>query len=147
MRVVLDTNILVSALMSRDNACRRILRMAFEGNLEPLVGNALFCEYEAVLKRDELFDGRCPFDEDRRMAFLDDVASVCRWVEIRYLWRPNLRDEGDNHLMELAVAGQARAIVTQNIRDFRRTELLMPEIDILHPLQVLEGGEKKQWRH
>ena len=33
--------------------------------------------------------------------------SLCEWVPVYYLWRPNLRDEGDNHLIELAVAGRA----------------------------------------
>jgi len=37
---------------------------------------------------------------------------------IYFLWRPNLRDEADNHLVELAVAGGAQAVVTRNKRDF-----------------------------
>jgi hypothetical protein len=33
--------------------------------------------------------------------------SVCHWCEIYYLWRPNLADEADNHVLELAVAAAA----------------------------------------
>lgn len=40
------------------------------------------------------------------------IRSVSQWVKIYYGWRPNLPDEGGNHLFELAVAGSADEIVT-----------------------------------
>jgi predicted nucleic acid-binding protein len=49
-----------------------------------------------------------------RDELLDIFLSVCRWTRIYYGWRPNLPDEADNHLVELAVAGSARAIVTRS---------------------------------
>lgn len=58
--------------------------------------------------------------------------SVCKWVRIFYLWRPNLRDEADNHLVELAIAGNAQIIVTRNVNDFRRSQLLFPQLKILN---------------
>ena len=60
-------------------------------------------------------------------------ASRCRWVRVYYLWRPNLPDEADNHLIELAVAGGAEVIVTHNQRDFSRTELRFPGLRVLTP--------------
>jgi len=51
------------------------------------------------------------------------LAAGGRWIKIFYGWRPNLRDEGDNHFVELAIAGGAEAIVTYNIRDFRLADL------------------------
>ena len=55
-------------------------------------------------------------------------------------WRPNLRDESDNHLVELAVAGGAEAIVTRNVRDFRvGADLRFPQIRIVTPVQFLRG--------
>ena len=60
-------------------------------------------------------------------------ASRCRWVRVRYLWRPNLPDEADNHVVELAVAGGAEAIVTFNRRDFDRAELHFPGLQIVTP--------------
>lgn len=41
----------------------------------------------------------------------DGLMIRCRWVEVFYAWRPNLPDEADNHLIELAEAARADAIV------------------------------------
>jgi len=49
-----------------------------------------------------------------------------------------LRDEGDNHLIELAVAGGAAAIITKNARDFASAELHFPGLRILLPEAVLQ---------
>ena len=55
-----------------------------------------------------------------------------------YGWRPNLPDEGDNHLIELALAGGALAIVTHNLRDLRNGELQLGRLRVLTPAQCLE---------
>ncbi|NCS04788.1 MAG: PIN domain-containing protein [Microcystis aeruginosa G13-07] len=62
-----------------------------------------------------------------------------RGCQIYYLWRPNLKDEADNHLVELAIAGSAGIIVTNNIRDFHNTELLFPELSILKPENLIQS--------
>lgn len=53
-------------------------------------------------------------------------------------WRPNLLDEDDNHLIELAIAGHAQAVVTHNVRDLTRGELVWPHLRVLTPAQFLE---------
>lgn len=57
--------------------------------------------------------------------------------EVYCLWRPNLSDEGDNHLIELAIAGAAETIVTNNLGDLGRGELRFPRLQILTPRQFL----------
>jgi predicted nucleic acid-binding protein len=101
------------------------------------MGTALFAEYESLLSRSELFE-RCRLDPAERESILNGLLSVCRWTSIYYGWRPNLRDEGDNHLIELAVAGGAEAIVTNNIRDLRSGELHFPGLRILQPADLLK---------
>lgn len=59
-------------------------------------------------------------------------------MTIYYGWRPNLRDEEDNHLIELAVAGRASAIITKNARDFRSAELHFSGLKILLPEEALK---------
>ncbi len=58
--------------------------------------------------------------------------------EVDYAWRPNLPDEGDNHLIELAIAGGATAIVTHNVGDLRGGELHLARLGILTPAQLLQ---------
>ena len=62
-------------------------------------------------------------------------------MRVYYLWRPNLPDEGDNHLVELAIAGGADTIVTNNVRDVRRGELTFPSLRILTPSEFLKDHE------
>ncbi len=69
----------------------------------------------------------------------DGLLSRCRWVEVFYAWRPNLPDEADNHLIELAVAAQAEVIVTRNLRDVARGELKFPSLRVMTPEQCLEA--------
>ena len=93
-------------------------------------------EYEAVLARGEVFI-RSRLSASDREELLDAFLAQCAWVRIFYGWRPNLPDEGDNHLMELAIAGGAGAIVTRNLRDLTRAELLFPGLAILNPEDFL----------
>lgn len=57
---------------------------------------------------------------------LNIFLASCTWTRIYFGWRPNLRDEADNHLVELAVAGGAGYIVTRNVRDLVSMELKFP---------------------
>lgn len=129
MKVVVDTNIFISAIMSADGAARQALRLCLDGTLRPLMSNALAAEYEDVSSRPELFD-KSMIAREVREELLDAFMSSCMWVTIYYLWRPNSRDEADNHVIELAVAGAAEVIVTTNKRDFKAAELLFPKLGI-----------------
>lgn len=88
------------------------------------------------MARDEIFI-RSNLSAIERNEVLDALLSVSQWVRIFYLWRPNLKDEGDNHLIELAVAGNAKIIVSHNQKDFRQNELNFG-IQILTPEQLLQ---------
>lgn len=133
-RIILDTNVLVSALTSAEGASRQVLRRVLQGHWQPLISLALFLEYESVLSRPQV-QARCPLPPVQREALIDAFASRCQMVELHYLWRPNLQDEADNHVFELAVAAQNAPILTWNLRDFASAELRFPEVRVLTPAQ------------
>lgn len=54
-------------------------------------------------------------------SFLDAVISLVEPVDIWFLWRPQLRDPGDELVLEAAANGRANAIVTFNQRHFEQT--------------------------
>ena len=136
MRVVVDTNVLVAAVSSPDGASREVLRRCLRGRCEPLMGQALFAEHESVLSRPDIFV-RSPISAEERDTLWAAFASRWQWVRVYYLWRPNLPDEADNHVIELAVAGGADAVVTYNRRDFERAELYFPRLRIMTPSQLI----------
>ena len=137
--IVVDTSVLISALISNKGSNRAILRKCLTGEYNPLISNALFMEYEDVIGRDRI-KKLCLLNDKEIRELLNAYYSVCSWVPIYYLWRPNLKDESDNFLIELAVAGNANAIVTNNIKDLSGAELKFKDLRILKPEQLLRGN-------
>ena len=136
----MDTNILVSAILSPDGAAREVLRRCLNGKVQPLISNALFLEYEDVLSRQHLF-ATALIESAEREALLDAFLGVCRWINITFLWRPNLPDEADNHLIELAVAGNSRWIVTGNAKDVAAGELVFDSFRVITPGDWLKEND------
>lgn len=131
-RVVLDTNVLVSAFTSAQAASRQILRKILQGPTTALISVPLFAEYEAVLAHRET-QSRCPLTSVQQTQLFDAFLARTQIIEVYYRWRPNLPDEGDNHVLELAVAAGDAPIVTFNRRDFRGGELRFPGILVQTP--------------
>ena len=136
--VVIDTNVLVAGLRSQGGASREVLRRALTGDFQPIFGNALWLEYQDLLGRPVWGEATTPAE---RLKVLAALARQGRWVTVYYGWRPNLPDEGDNHLIELALAGRAAAIVTHNVRDLCGGELMLGNLRVMTPAQFLE-----EWR-
>lgn len=136
--IIVDTSVLVSALIGKEGPGRQMLRACLRQRAKPLISNALFLEYEDVVSRPEIM-ALCPLTADEVRELLNAFYKTCQWTPIYFLWRPNLRDEGDNFLFELALAGNADAIVTNNVRDLRSAELHFPTVRVLTPEQWLRG--------
>ena len=119
VRIVLDTNILVSALRSRRGASYRLLSLIGTGRFTHVVSVALVFEYEAAVMRPE------SGIRLRRSAINDVLDYVCATADrqtIYYLWRPTLPDAGDDLVLEVAAHGRCDRIVTVNVRDFAGSE-------------------------
>lgn len=121
--VVIDTNVLVAAIRSRDGASFALLSMLAESKppIEPVVSVPLVLEYEDAMVRSL---GSTPLSESDIGDLLDFFCSVSTHQEIFYLWRPLLKDPGDDLVLEVAVAAEVDYLVTFNVRDFVGSETL-----------------------
>lgn len=113
--VVIDTNVFDAALRSNRGASHQIVRRIGTGAFRLHLSVPLAFEIEGVLRRHRAALG---LSQAEVSAFVDYLCGVARPHDIHYLWRPLLRDPGDEMVAELAVAAQADYVVTHNTRDF-----------------------------
>ncbi|MGK7955039.1 MAG: putative toxin-antitoxin system toxin component, PIN family [Crocosphaera sp.] len=137
-KIVIDTSVFISSLIGSLGPSRQLIRLCLKGEYQPLMGNALFCEYESVINRSQII-AKCPLTQEEIIILFQAFLSVSQWVNIHFLWRPNLRDEADNHLIELALAGNASLIATNNLKEFQNSNLLFPSLSILKPEQIIRS--------
>lgn len=144
MRLVFDTDVMLSALRSPTGASRLLLVAAYERVVTPLVSVAVMLEYEAVLKRP------CHLDATHLTAgevdrFLDHWAALVEPVVGYYSWRPSIRDADDELFVDVAVNGAADMLVTFNIADYRPADdrHVGLGIDVGRPGDVLR---RLEWR-
>ena len=135
MRLMLDTNVLVTAFRSRAGAAAEVVRLIRRRELTMLATVALFLEYEEVLMRPEHLAGAEMTVAEANNA-LDVLAAVAEPVEAHFLWRPRLRDPDDDMVLEAAVNGRANAIATFNARDFTGVVSEFG-IELLTPVEIL----------
>ena len=115
MVIVLDTNVLISALRSRRGASFRLLSLVGTGRFDIALSVPLVLEYEGVADR-MLAD--LAVSAGDLSDILDYLCSVAIHRPIFFLWRPTLPDPKDDMVLELAVDAGAPVIVTFNLRDF-----------------------------
>jgi putative PIN family toxin of toxin-antitoxin system len=140
MNVIVDTNVWISALISKDGASREVIRWALLDKITPQISTTLFLEYEDVMKREKI-QTLCSLTIQEQDELFQAFLSTCKWNEIFYLWRPNLIDEGDDFLIELAVASNSLVIITDNVKDIECGELKF-NIEVLTPKQFIKRYNK-----
>jgi putative PIN family toxin of toxin-antitoxin system len=120
VRIVLDTNVLVSALLKGSSLPGQILTLIFAGKVIPVLEEHIFHEYEVVLARPRLKIP--PESAYRTLTFL---AAIGEWVEpdlsnpsLTGLALPNIQDASDLPFAQAAIAANVWALVTGNERHF-----------------------------
>jgi predicted nucleic acid-binding protein len=136
VRYLLDTSVVFAGFRSRNGASHALLRLALTGGIRLVMHYKLVSEYRDALSRPkEDIPGALSYPEIEMV--LARLVADADEIEVRYLWRPNLRDESDNFIYEIAVAAAPCTIVTHNVRDFRSGEIRFPDVQIRTPAEVL----------
>lgn len=135
--IVIDTNVLVSALRSRDGTAFRLLELIPRKKFQIHLSVPLVMEYRDVLLRQlpNLY-----VDEYDIGILIGYLCTEGKLHDIYYLWRPTLRDPNDEMVLEIAMKAQCDYIVTFNQKDFRGSEQF--DVEIISPQAFLrEIGE------
>jgi putative PIN family toxin of toxin-antitoxin system len=114
-QIVLDTNVLISGLRSRQGSSFKILSLVGTGKFDIHVSVPLVLEYREILNR-EIENLYITTEQIESIIALH--CSIATQHEIFFLWRPCLRDPKDDMVLELAVKARCDSVVTHNIRDF-----------------------------
>jgi putative PIN family toxin of toxin-antitoxin system len=110
MRVVLDTNILISALLKPDGLEAKTVGLALDRSLVPYVSTELWDEYREVLSRPKFANLPCA----KLLAELEPRVIRVQ-PSIRVTWS---KDDEDNRVLECAQEARADYLVTGNLRHF-----------------------------
>ena len=115
-KIVLDTNVLVTALLSKRGASYKLLSMIDDDRIKIVLSTPLVKEYEDVLSREKFVLSEVEIGD-----ILDYLCLIASHHKIYYLWRPVLKDIKDDMVLELAVKANA-FIVTHNTKDFKAAD-------------------------
>jgi putative PIN family toxin of toxin-antitoxin system len=131
MRIVLDTNVLVSAMLTAGGAPDTVLQLVLQGDLALLADSRILREYDEVTAR-----ARFGFNPVERQALLDTIEAIAMPVPALPL-RLTLPDPDDRMFVEVARAGRADAIVTGNVAHFRPASGRLA-VAVLTPRQAVD---------
>ena len=112
IRVVLDTNVVVSAALNDEGLPAAILDLATNRKVVMLISSHVLAEYEQVLRYPHL-----KLEPTHIRAFLSDIQKACERVTPHRALAIS-RDDSDNRFYECADAGKADFLITGNTRHF-----------------------------
>jgi putative PIN family toxin of toxin-antitoxin system len=137
--IVLDTNVIISAQRSQRGAAAKLMSLVGTGRFEIHLSVSLALEYENVLRRQS---NVLRLTREDVSDLIDALCTLSHHHKIYFLWRPQLRDAGDELVLELAVAAKCNYIVTYNRKDFAGAEKF--GLKVVTPKEFLqEIGELK----
>ncbi len=108
MRIVVDTNIIVSALLSEDGTAFQVLSDVLDGKYEVFVSKEIYDEYDDVLHRD-----RFGFDEETIQFILEWFCKNAVWIEANKSDVP-MPDEKDRVFYDVARCCKAKLLTGNN---------------------------------
>lgn len=131
MRVVADTNVLISALAFPGGNADLVLRMARRGEIELITSPFILAEFKRVLEKKFGHTARRAAEAARMTADLATVVEPAQRISVIK------EKDADNRILEAAVAGKAEVVVTGD------TKHLLPlttygDIKIMSPAEFVK---------
>jgi putative PIN family toxin of toxin-antitoxin system len=131
-KIIIDTNVLVSALKSKKCYSYKLLSDIDNENMEVFISVPLILEYEDVLKRNK---SQIKLSATEISDVIDYICLIGSKRKIFYLWRPFLKDQKDDMILELAVESEADFIISFNKKDFKEIDKF--NLEVLTPKEFL----------
>ena len=116
IQIVIDTNVLLSALRSTRGASYKLLTMLEDERWQLNISTALVLEYEEILKREK---AQLTLSFEEIDDVINGICALANLCDIFYLWRPISNDPDDDFLIDLAVEARADFIITYNQKDLQ----------------------------
>lgn len=135
MKIVLDTNVLVSGLLTPFGPSGEIVRMVFSGELTVYIDARILAEYKDVLHRPKF-----KFNEDHIGILLDFIKQYGQFTSSSPL-KNRLPDPDDEPFLEVAIAGMVNSLVTGNKKHYPSS--VFKGIHIFSPSEFLEFYRKQ----
>ena len=137
-KIVIDTNVIVSALKSQNGYSYNLLSIIDDKRFQVFISTPVVLEYEDALKREK---SKITLTKSEIDDVLNYICLVAEQRKIYYLWRPFLKDQKDDMFLELAVESGCDFIISFNKKDFEGIEKF--GLRILSPKEFLKLiGEK-----
>ncbi len=134
MKIVIDTNVIVSGLLSPYGNPGEIVRMISSGELWLCFDARLLSEYNEVLRRPKF-----QFSEDKIIALIDLIEHQGLIIASSPL-QQSLPDTDDNAFLEVAIAAHVQCLVTGNINHFPAK--LCDSIRVISPAEYIKFYRK-----
>lgn len=131
MKIVLDTNVLISAFLSRSGVPYQVFELTRTSDVTLVMSQAVFQELERVIRYPHL-RAHANYNDDQVKQFLRGIQRGSLWVSVNETLTLIEDDETDNRFIELAVAGKAKYVITGDkrhllpLRRYQGIEIVSP---------------------
>ena len=135
MKIVMDTNVLVSGLLTPFGPSGEIVRMLFSGELILHIDARILSEYQEVLSRPKFM-----FNKGQIAILIDFIKQYAQFISSSPL-KNRLPDPDDEPFLEVAIAGKVESLVTGNTAHYPVP--WREGIDIHSPSEFIEFYRKQ----
>ena len=123
MKAVVDTNVIVSALIDSNGSPAKILSLILNGNIKILYDNRIIFEYTDVLSRKEF-----GFPKEIINDLIDCLKCDGEFINAEYV-KTKFSDEADKKFYEVYKSGEAKYLITGNIKHFPKEDtIILPKV-------------------